>query len=75
MEENIKKIKLKSLMSDSELKTFHYSKNLSELEKIQRKNFEKLNIQTQELKRSRDKEIIEYKKALIEKSELLKKNF
>ena len=75
MEEIIKKTRLKNLMSDSELKTYHYSKNLTELETIRRQNLQKMNIQTQELKRNKDKETIEYKKALIENSELLKKFF
>lgn len=75
MEENIKKIRLKNLMTETEMRTYYYSKNLTELENIRKQNLKKFNINTKELKRPRDKEAIDYKKALIEKSEILKKNF
>lgn len=75
MEENIKKIRLKNLMTETEMRTYYYSKNLTELENIRKQNFKKINIKTKELKRTRDKEEIDYKKALIEKSEILKNIF
>ena len=75
MEENIKKIRLKNIMSDSELKTFYYSKNLTELYKIRQESFKKLGINTKEMKRTNDKELIEYNKVLIENSDILKKFF
>ncbi len=62
-------------MSETEIRTYYYSKNLTDLENIRSQNLKKINLQTNELKRTRDKDEIEYKKALIEKSEILKKLF
>jgi hypothetical protein len=75
MEEIIKKIRLKNIMSETEIRTYYYSKNLTELENIRSQYFKKINLQTKELKRPRDKEEIDYKKALIEKSEIVKNLF
>lgn len=65
-----KKLRLRDLMTEREIETYNHSKKLNELFEVKEKQLKDIGIQLKEHKRSSDKKVMNYYKALINHLEL-----